>query len=143
MLATVAVAKGSSRGPRRGRRRIPAPALFFGFVLAAIAIALALGFFQINLPVCSLKRTIGIPCAFCGGTRSLQAIGHFHFAEAFWFNPLVTLGVFVAAICAPISLLAPQRFDCFIFRLKKLPLLAIALTFVALNWIFVIKFLPR
>ena len=124
-------------------RRLPAPALFFGLVLLAIAIALALGALQITLPVCTLKRTFGIPCAFCGGTRCLQAIGHFHFAEAFWLNPLVTIAALTAAPIAIISLLFPCGFNQTIARLKKLPWLAIAIAVVVVNWIYVLKFLPR
>jgi hypothetical protein len=120
-------------------RRLPAPVMFLGFVLLAIAIALLLGAVQITLPACSLKRMTGISCAFCGGTRSLQAIGHFHFAEAFWLNPLVTITALAAGPVAILSLLFPLQ----LARVKKLPLIAIALTLVALNWIFVIKFLPR
>lgn len=120
-------------------RRITAPVIFLGFVLLAIIIALALGALQITLPACTLKRTIGLPCAFCGGTRSLQALGHFHFSEAFSLNPLVAITAVAAAPVAILSLLFPQPFA----RLKKLPLIAITLTLVALNWIWVIKFLPR
>jgi hypothetical protein len=120
-------------------RRVPAPVMFLGFVLLAITIALILGALQITLPACSLKRMTGIPCAFCGGTRSLQALGHFHIAEAFWLNPLVTVTSLAAAPIAILSLLFPQR----LAPVKKLPLIAIAMTLVALNWIFVIKFLPR
>ena len=124
-------------------RRLSAPLLFLGFVLLAIMIALAFGALQITLPVCSLKRMIGIPCAFCGGTRCLQAIGHFHFAQAFWLNPLVTLGALAAGPVAILSLLFPHPFNRAIARCKKLPVIVIALTLVALNWIYVINFLPR
>jgi hypothetical protein len=121
-------------------RRISPPLIFLGCVVLAIGIALALGALQITLPTCSLKRMTGIPCAFCGGTRCLQALGHFHLAEAFWLNPLVTIGALAAAPIAIVSFLFPQTLE----RLaKKLPLIPMALTIVALNWIFVIKFLPR
>src|SRR5687767_10887839 len=91
-------------------RRLPAPVMFFGFVLLAMAIALILGAMQITLPACSLKRMTGIPCAFCGGTRALQALGHLHLAEAFWFNPLVTIGALSAAPIAIVSLFFPRQF---------------------------------
>ncbi|HUS34260.1 MAG TPA: DUF2752 domain-containing protein [Verrucomicrobiae bacterium] len=114
--------------------------IFLACVLAAIAIALTLGALQITLPACSLKRMTGIPCAGCGGTRCLQAIGHFHFAEAFWLNPLVTIAALAAPPIALISFLLPQRLDRII---RRIPLIPVALTLFALNWIFVIKFLPR
>ena len=120
-------------------RRFPASVIFFGFVLLAVAIALALGALQITLPACSLKRMTGVPCAFCGGTRALQALGHLSLTEAFWFNPLVTIGALAAAPMAIISLFFSQCFT----RFKKFPLIAFVLIVIALNWIFVIKFLPR
>jgi hypothetical protein len=121
-------------------RRFPAPVIFLACVLAAIAIALTLGALQITLPACSLKRMTGIPCAFCGGTRCLQAIGHFHFAEAFWLNPLVTVAALAAMPIALISFVLPQWLDRMV---RRIPLIPVALTLFALNWIFVIKFLPR
>ena len=124
-------------------RRSTEPAMFFACVLGAIIVAMLMGYLGIGLPQCSFKRISGLPCAFCGGTRSLRAIGHFHFIEAFWLNPLVTVSVFVAAVSALVWAVAPQRFDRLIAKLKKLPLVAIGLALVAVNWIFVLKFLPR
>jgi hypothetical protein len=122
------------------RRQFPAPLIFLACVLAAIGIALTLGAFQITLPACSLKRMTGIPCAFCGGTRCLQELGHLHFVEAFWLNPLVTIAALAAAPLALISFLHPKWLDRII---RKIPIIPVALTLFALNWIFVIKFLPR
>jgi hypothetical protein len=127
----------------RPRRRSTEPAMFFAFVLGAIVVAMLMGYLGIGFPQCSFKRITGLPCAFCGGTRSLRAIGHFHFAQAFWLNPLVTVSAFVAAVSALFWAVTPQRFDQSIAKLKKLPLVAIGLALVALNWIFVLKFLPR
>lgn len=125
------------------QQRVAGAVLYFGCVLAAIAIALVSGYFQIAFPACSFKSMTGLPCAFCGGTRCLRALGHLHFTEAFWFNPLVTVGVFVATACAVSSTLAPRSFYRVIHRIKMLPLLWIGLGLVAANWIFVIKHLPR
>jgi hypothetical protein len=124
-------------------RRTLAPAYCFGLVALAIAAALLSEYFEIAFPQCTFKTLTGFPCAFCGGTRALRAIGHLRFAEAFWFNPLVTIGAFAAAICAMAATIAPRRFDALIVRMKRLPLMAISLAIVAVNWVFVLKFLPR
>jgi hypothetical protein len=124
-------------------RRTFAPVTFFGLVALAMFVALATGYFDVALPRCTFKTLTGLPCAFCGGTRALRALGHLHFTEAFWFNPLVTVGVFGAAISAIAGTLAPRSFERCVWRVKRLPLLWIGLAVVAANWIFVLKFLPR
>lgn len=124
-------------------RRFSQPAMFFLFVLGAIAVAVISGYLGIGFPQCSFKRMTGLPCAFCGGTRCLRAIGHFHFTDAFWLNPLVAIVTFAAAPSAVFWYIAPRRFDQVIIAAKKLPLVPISLALVALNWLFVLKFLPR
>src|SRR3954471_13762654 len=119
-------------------RRSNEPAMFFAFVAGAILIAVVSGYLGIGFPQCSFKKLTGLPCAFCGGTRSLRAIGHFHFAEAFWLNPLVTLSAFASLAGAIFWGVAPRRFDEIISKFKRLPLLLIGLTLVALNWMFVL-----
>jgi hypothetical protein len=124
-------------------RRSTEPVIFFACVAGAIVLAFVSGYLGIGFPQCSFKKLTGLPCAFCGGTRSLRAIAHFHFFEAFWLNPLVTISAFVSVAGAIFWSLAPRTYDCAILKLKKLPLVAIGLALVALNWIFVLKFLPR
>ena len=124
-------------------RRSHTPAFCFALVALAISVALLSNYFQISFPKCTFKTLTGLPCAFCGGTRALRAIGHLHFGEAFWLNPLVTIGAFAAAACAVASFAAPARFDRFVVRAMQWPLLAISLAAIALNWLFVLKFLPN
>jgi hypothetical protein len=116
---------------------------FLGLVFLATAIALATGYFQIALPQCTFKTLTGLPCAFCGSTRALRSLGHLHLLEAFWFNPLTTCGAFAALLGAAVSTFAPQRFDAIAIRSKRLPLLLMGIALIALNWLFVLKFLPR
>ena len=124
-------------------RRSTQPAMFFAFVVGALLAAVISGYLGIGFPQCSFKKLTGLPCAFCGGTRALRAIAHLHFTEAFWLNPLVTISAFVSLIGGIFWSISAQAFDQSILKLKKLPLLIIGLTLVALNWIFVLKFLPR
>jgi hypothetical protein len=124
-------------------RRSTQPGMFFLFVIGAIVIAVLSGYLGIGFPQCSFKRMTGLPCAFCGGTRSLRAIGHLHFGDAFWLNPLVAIITFAAAPAAIFWLVAPRRFDQVVVAVKKLPLMPIGIVLVALNWLFVLKFLPR
>jgi hypothetical protein len=138
------VAREDARPPiLQGPARRRTAEVFFGLVALAVVGALASGYLGIGFPQCSFKTLTGLPCAFCGGTRSLRAIGHLHLVEAFWFNPLVMIGALVAGICAIFSAVAPQRFDRLVARVKRLPLLFIGFALVVVNWIFVLKFLPR
>ena len=124
-------------------RRLFGPIAFFGLVAGAIVIAWLIQFLGLTLPKCSMLKFTGIPCAFCGGTRSLQAIGHLDFASAFWWNPLVTLGAIGAAVAAIFSFLAPRLFERIADQAQRWPLMWIGLGVVMLNWIFVAMFLPR
>jgi hypothetical protein len=129
--------------PKIGGARTFGPAALLGLVVAGIAVALFTDYFKITLPQCTFKQLTGLPCAFCGSTRALRAIGNFHVAQAFWFNPLATYGVFGATLAVICWLIAPRWFEDSVARVKRWPLLFIGLALVAVNWIFVLKFLPR
>jgi hypothetical protein len=43
------------------------------------------------LPRCTLKSWTGVPCPFCGSTRSLTAWSQFDLVQAFAWNPLTAL----------------------------------------------------
>jgi hypothetical protein len=45
-------------------------------------------------PVCLYHAVLGVPCPFCGITRSVYAFMHMQFAEAWAYNPLI-FGLFV------------------------------------------------
>ena len=49
------------------------------------------------MPVtCVLKKVTGIYCPSCGMTRSFEAILHFHFLDAIWYNILgIPLFIFI------------------------------------------------
>jgi hypothetical protein len=43
-----------------------------------------------------LKNLTGLPCPFCGGTRAVFALLRGDLLQAFWFNPLATIGLLLA-----------------------------------------------
>jgi hypothetical protein len=74
-------------------------ALVLGSIAAGAVLALlaspsvgadgtTLGFLGLRLPtVCWMKRTLGLPCAGCGMTRSIVLIAHGRLAEALAIHP--------------------------------------------------------
>lgn len=130
--------------PKQRTRLEFSPPVFLGLILLAAAIARIGMDLRIPFPRCGFKAVTGLPCAFCGGTRALRSLTHFRFSEAFWLNPLVTIGAFAALGIFVIWVTVPRPlFDRWLEKNQKLPLLPIGLTLVALNWILVIKYLPR
>jgi hypothetical protein len=125
------------------RRRIsPHVQLFLGTIAAII---FARFFLEWRLPFlrCNFKNLTGLPCPTCGTTRCLSALAHFHLAEAFWFNPLILISVFVIAFWFMASLLLPAPiFERFKSSLSLLPLLKIGVALLILNWIYLLRFLP-
>ncbi len=76
---------------------------FLALVAAAISASVAVlytfpvgagGFY----PWCPIHAYTGLLCPGCGATRALDALVHGHVAQAFAFNPLVTLLVPVVLI---------------------------------------------
>ncbi len=120
-----------------------APQLF-GAVLVGLVAAKVTSGWSLPFLRCSFKELTGLPCAFCGGTRAFRALAGFHLREALWWNPLTTIGAvgivfwFVAWALLPNESLERLQRAC-----KRLPVWPIAIMLVALNWIFVIRFLPR
>ena len=44
-----------------------------------------------DVTLCGVKKLTGLPCPFCGGVRATAALGQGSLAEAFAWNPAVTL----------------------------------------------------
>ena len=77
----------------------------------------------------------GLPCPSCGLTRAFVSLSQFQLLEALRFNPLIVLslaGVFVAPVFN-------LRLDIFERRAAWIFLAAA----VALNWVYLLFFLPR
>lgn len=71
--------------------------LWGGAVLVTAAAAPLASAFASALPPCPFHWLTGFPCATCGGTRALLALGRLEFAAALAWNPLVALAGIVFA----------------------------------------------
>lgn len=122
-----------------------APIVTLATVIVLIGIARIYDHLPVKAPECSFKKALGIPCAGCGGTRSMQALAHGKFVEAFQYNPAVIIGV-VAAFGWMIhgwirfrrgdDLLPPSEHS------KKVKTVVISVFgILVLNWIYLILFL--
>lgn len=125
-------------------RRSFAPAVALGIVVALAISARVSSYLHVVFPPCVFKTIVGIPCAFCGGTRALRAVAEFRWVDAFWWNPLVTIGAAVAVLWFVMWAVSPTRvMDRWRFAARAWPVVAIGFALLALNWIFVVIFLPR
>lgn len=123
--------------------RAKTPLLAVGVVIGLTALARLSEFLPFPLYRCSFKSLTGLPCAFCGGTRSLRALSHFEVAEAFWLNPFVliaALGLFAWLVVW--AVLPRAVTDQWLETLKRRSWGKWIVLLALLNWIFVIRFLP-
>ena len=118
----------------------------FGGLLCLLAVArLSVGW-NLPLPFCGLRKLTGVPCPFCGSTRSFQAFSSFDFADALRWNPLAFLTCFSISLWFLLWItdrLFHQRW------LDKCRLCGVApalkplfIAVVVLNWIYVCLTLP-
>lgn len=102
---------------------------------------------QLPLPFCLLRKLTGIPCPFCGSTRSLAAWATLDVEQAFRFNPLFF--VLCVALLAWSSLwiaekVFQQRFlDRLQIRLRSWPWWRIGIVLLMLNWLYLCLALPK
>lgn len=126
---------------RPGRAPLQSLALLIGLmVIARVALH-----FQLPMPPCPLRELTGVPCPFCGSTRTFAALAQLDFAAALRLNPLVCV---VACAASALWLLAAVRPENPLARLRSRSargavwkwLLAVAL---AANWLYLWLHLPR
>jgi hypothetical protein len=133
-------------GARRSYSRKGPLWCLVGFLSAVVAVHFAVKW-QLPLPQCGLKTLTGVPCPFCGSTRSLFAWSEFDLRHALFLNPLA----FLLAL-AGIAGFFIWSFDCCfgtrcleaIGRLcSRWPLTRLAVSAVLLNWLYVLVLLPK
>ncbi len=56
------------------------------------------------VPACTFKKLTGLPCAFCGGTRSARVLLHGDVATALYLNPMALLTIALLLAVAGIFL---------------------------------------
>jgi hypothetical protein len=133
-----------SLGERCARWK-PAGALLY-FSGAALAARLAQDH-GLPWPRCWIRQLTGVPCPTCGATRSLLALLRCDLPAALRFNPLFTVGCVALTIWVA-AMVVDSLFGCrFIDRVshagKRWPLGRIAIALVALNWLYLVFYLPR
>jgi hypothetical protein len=127
--------------------RVPVPIILLLLWMAGMGVAWVTQRFSLPAPECGLLKLTGIPCPFCGSTRSLAAWSRFDLELACSLNPLVALAGVAVSLLFVIWLL-----DCWFQRgwmelirrhARRLPwFLALAAALLA-NWIYLFFFLPR
>ena len=109
----------------------------------AAAVAVALNFVNVPMPVCNFHRLTGYPCPSCGGTRACLLFSRMDVFGAIAMNPLVGVLGIVGGLWALYSIIVLT------FRLQRIRLnfsshierrtfwIAITLTALA-NWAYLI-----
>lgn len=126
---------------RPGRTALQSLALLVGLIVIA-RVALD---FQLPMPACPLRELAGVPCPFCGSTRTFASLARLDFAAALRLNPLVCVAACGASV---LWLLAVLRGGKPLDRVRGVSarggvrkwLLAAALVS---NWIYLWFHLPR
>ena len=137
-----------SKDPPRVRRVevLVAPIITFAALVVLLIIARFYDRLPVQAPECGFKSQFGIPCVSCGGTRAMQALSSGCLIEALQFNPAVVFGIFVSVIWLLLGLRRFQRGDARLpvpeqnRRIRRVVLITISL--LALNWVYLILFLP-
>jgi hypothetical protein len=114
---------------RRFYSAIAAAALLLTLFLVAAAARIAL---ERNLAwPCPVYSIFHVPCPSCGTTRALSALSRGDFLAAFRFNPLAMMAI-------------PAGFFLLFFRNRKWTEIGwpLFLSAVALNWLYLLFFLP-
>ena len=119
-----------------------------GLIRATIVLAVALAFALLILKIhsfpipslpCGFKSVTGLPCVFCGGTRSACAVLEGDFAHALYLNPLsiaaLSLGFIAAIICVAEILLGQALADWPHFWKSTRKILPIIFLLIALCWV--------
>ena len=119
------------------------PGRQFGFLWGCAALACAAAApwapaFAQGMPACPFHWLTGFPCATCGGTRSLFALGRFDLGAAFGWNPLVA-GAGILFFAGGVVALGAALAGCEVRAPRPTPLLRAALAAaITANWVFLV-----
>ena len=98
----------------------------------------------VNVPICQFRNLTGVPCPLCGGTRAMRSIAELDPLAAVQLNPLVFLAGVTILLWAVFSFagrwLEITALEAVTKRLRRLPLLPVALGLILLNWLYLILF---
>jgi hypothetical protein len=125
----------------------PSPTLFRFCIIGAIVAGWLLAWFApwkiiFKFPSCIFRLVTGLPCPFCGLTRSCVAAANGQIADAIIFNPLgpVLMAVSLVALAVIAALLVLKRppldLDTFYAKYRWFRPAVVGLWL--LNWIFMI-----
>jgi len=112
--------------------------LWGGAVLLCAAVAPLAPALSKGLPPCPFHWLTGFPCATCGGTRALLALGQFDFAAGLAWNPLVAVAGISFAVGGLVALAAALAGRDVRVPRPTLPLRVAIGMAVAANWAFLV-----
>lgn len=114
-------------------------------LLGLVALASVALHFQLPLPPCPLREMTGVPCPFCGSTRTFAALARLDFSAALRFNPLVCVAACGASALWLLALLRDGQSQLVPRRLPGRRILWQGLLGTALvaNWVYLWFHLPR
>ena len=116
-------------------------------VCLTVAARLALHW-ELPLPGCLMREFTGVPCPFCGATRSCAALAGLDVSGALAWNPLVGVGAISGFIWLVLCTLLPRLAASRLHQrgrawLASVPGWGVVVVAVLLNWIYLWLRLPR
>jgi hypothetical protein len=91
------------RFEERPKQGVPLEAMILLVGICAAALAGLFVATEAQSVPCFMREAMGIPCPGCGGTRAFRALVSGDLREAFHFNPLATIGMFLSLIAVGYS----------------------------------------
>ncbi|MEM7601038.1 MAG: DUF2752 domain-containing protein, partial [Verrucomicrobiota bacterium] len=125
---------------------IVAPLVTFFAVVLLLIVAHHYENLPAQLPECGFKSLTGVPCAGCGGTRSMQALSSGKIGAAVSFHPLFALSALAAPLWLAFGirgyLMHSQMPSAVVQNRRLIRGVIVYLALLLLNWFYLIFFLP-